>query len=84
MADGRQLHPEGGVLIPSSSGLRLEYARHEIDVSPGAVLIPSSSGLRLESKHVVVGWHNIRLNPFFIRSAVGITDHVDLGEDVES
>ena len=41
-------------------------------VHRGYVLIPSSSGLRLEWRSLAGGYHGLGLNPFFIRSAVGI------------
>ena len=66
---------EGTVLIPSSSGLRLELFMQPA-ITDALVLIPSSSGLRLESCGTGASSRNQRLNPFFIRSAVGIEDVV--------
>ena len=63
--------PSRGVLIPSSSGLRLEF-QFRIVAAFDSVLIPSSSGLRLESRPVRTCSSSRCLNPFFIRSAVGI------------
>ena len=60
------------VSIPSSSGLRLEL---DLDATyaPGTeVSIPSSSGLRLESAARATRGSWSGLNPFFIRSAVGM------------
>ena len=58
------------VSIPSSSGLRLDYSSGR-DWRCQSVSIPSSSGLRLDFFDTFSLAHNIRLNPFFIRSAVG-------------
>ena len=61
---------DDAVLIPSSSGLLFEYYAADDDRQLHTVLIPSSSGLLFEFWMGLVVIRGIRLNPFFIRSAV--------------